>query len=233
MNSDLRFHHPAPTTRDGQSWRTIETKAGGRAKDGLALIRKLSQEPNDVPCALTIQPRGRFIQEQELGLGSKLDADRKTLPGSNVQRYSILYDDCVSEGLKFQELDNLLDVCVLLLFRDVVWLPQVSGEPHHLTDGSRAFADRKGFDLSQETESVWALLRDTLLLVIENGGTESFLITLLLGLMNLVLVQRSGQIAVVRGGAECVLESLGDEGTSVNERPRANWRSLGSVQPVK
>ena len=77
-----------------------------------------------------------FIKEQqELGLGSELDADRKTLPGFDVQRY----DDCVSEGLKFQELDNLLDVCVPLLFRDMVWLLQVSGEPHRLTEGSRAF----------------------------------------------------------------------------------------------
>ena len=69
-------------------------------------------------------------------------------------------------------------------------------------------ADRKGLDLSPETESVWALLGNPLLLVVKNGGTERFLITLLLGLLTLVLLQRANHVAVKSGGAERVLESL-------------------------
>ena len=109
-----------------------------RAKNGLTLVRKLPQEPNNVPRALTIQSRGRFVQEQQqLGLGGELDTYRKTLAGFDVQRY----DDRISEGLKLQEFDDLLDICVLLLLRDVVRLPQVSREPHGLTDSSCAFVD--------------------------------------------------------------------------------------------
>jgi len=50
-------------------------------------------------------------------------------------------------------------------------------------------ADREGFNLSIETKSVWALLRNTFLLVVKNGGAESLLVTFLLGLMGLVLPQ--------------------------------------------
>ena len=94
-----------------------------RAKDSLALVRQLPQEPDDVPRALAIQSRGRFVQEQQqFGLGGELDTDRKTLAGFDVQRH----DDRVGERLKFQEFDDLLDICVLLFLRDVVRLPQVS-----------------------------------------------------------------------------------------------------------
>ena len=94
-----------------------------RTKNGLALVRKLPQEPDNVPGALTIQSRGRFVQEQQqFGLGGKLDTDRKTFAGFDIQRY----DNRVGERLKFQEFDDLLDICVLLFLRDVVRLPQVS-----------------------------------------------------------------------------------------------------------
>ena len=56
------------------------------AKNGLTLVCKLPQEPNNVPCTLTIQSRGRFVQEQQqLGLGGELDTDRETLAGFDVQ----------------------------------------------------------------------------------------------------------------------------------------------------
>ena len=94
-----------------------------RAKNSLAIVCQLLQEPHDVPRALTIQSRGRFVQEQQqFGFGGELDTDRKTLAGFDVQRY----DDRISEGLEFQEFDNLFNICVLLLLRDVVRLPQVS-----------------------------------------------------------------------------------------------------------
>jgi len=81
-----------------------------RAKNGLALVRKLPQEPHDVPCALTIQSRGRFVQEQQqFWLGGELDTDRKTLAGFNVQRYG----NRVGERLKLQKFDDLLDIRAL------------------------------------------------------------------------------------------------------------------------
>ena len=58
-----------------------------RAKNGLALVRELPQEPDDVPRALTVQPGRRFIQEQqELRFRSEFDTDRKTLASFDVQR---------------------------------------------------------------------------------------------------------------------------------------------------
>jgi len=124
-----------------------------RAKDSLALVRQLPQEPDDVPCALTIQSRGRFVQEQQqFGLGGELDTDRKTLAGFDVQRH----DDRISKGLKFQEFDDFLDICVLLFLRDVVRLPQVSRKPHGLTDSSRALVYIHLFGVGSATSEVAA-----------------------------------------------------------------------------
>ena len=106
------------------------------AKNSLALVAELLQKPDNVPRALAVQPGCRFVQEQqEFGLGSKLNTDRETFASFDVQRE----DEGVGEGLKLQKLDDFLDVCVFLLLRDVIGLPQVSGEPHGLTDGSCAF----------------------------------------------------------------------------------------------
>ena len=56
--------------------------------------------------------------------------------------------------MKLQEFDDLLDVCVLLLLRDVIWLPQVSGEPHRLTDGGRAFVYIHLFGVGGSTSEI-------------------------------------------------------------------------------
>ena len=107
-----------------------------RTKNRLALVGELPQEPDDIPRALTVQSGRRFVQEQkELRLRGEFDTNRKALASFDVQRH----DDRIGQKLKLQELDDLLDVCVLLLLWNVVWLPQVSGEPHRLTDSSRAF----------------------------------------------------------------------------------------------
>ena len=107
-----------------------------RTKNGLPLVSELPQEPDDIPRALAVQSGRRLVQKQkELRLRSKFDANRKALASFDVQRH----DDRIGQKLKLQELNDLLDVCVLLLLWNVVWLPQVSGEPHRLTDGSRAF----------------------------------------------------------------------------------------------
>ena len=60
-------------------------------------------------------------------------------------------------------------------------------EPELVLNACSELTDCKGFDLSPETESVWALLRNTL--VFENDGTESFLVTLLLCLAGLVFLR--------------------------------------------
>ena len=58
-----------------------------RTKNGLALVREFLQEPDDVPCALTVQPGRWFIQEQqELGFRSEFNTNRKTLASFDVQR---------------------------------------------------------------------------------------------------------------------------------------------------
>jgi hypothetical protein len=122
-----------------------------RAKNSLALVGKLPQKPDDVPRALTIQPRRWFVQEQqEFGLGSELNTDRETFASFDVQGEH----KGVGEGLKLQKLDNLLDIGVFLLFRDVVRLPQVSGKPHGLTDGSCAFVYIHLFSVGSPTREV-------------------------------------------------------------------------------
>ena len=121
------------------------------AKNSLALVRKLPQKPDDVPRALTIQPRRRFVQEQQqFGLGGELNTDRETFASFDVQGE----DEGIGEGLELQEFDDFLDIGVFLLLRDVVRLPQVSGESHGLTDGSCAFVYVHLFSVGGSTGEV-------------------------------------------------------------------------------
>ena len=54
--------------------------------------------------------------------------------------------------------------------------------------------------------------RGTLVVVVENGGAESLLVTFLLSLIELVPLQRGGHLAVVIGGTECVFGDFGRRG---------------------
>ena len=100
-----------------------------RAKNGLALVRKLPREPEDVPRAPTIQPRRRYVQEhQQFGLGSELNTDREMFASFGIQGEH----EGIGEELKLQEVDNFFDIGVFLLLRDVIRLLQVSGESHGL-----------------------------------------------------------------------------------------------------
>jgi hypothetical protein len=92
-NSDLRFTTPLQQQETVEAGEQERRRLVNRAKNGLALVREFPQEPDDVPRALTVQSRGRFVQkQQELGFRSELDTDRKTLAGFDVQRY----DDRIS-----------------------------------------------------------------------------------------------------------------------------------------
>ena len=100
-----------------------------RAQDGLSMIRQLPQEPNDVPRALTVETRGRFIQEQEqLWLASELNTDRQPFSCFN----SKAGDQSISKWLEFEEFADLLHVGVLLGYGNFAGLTQVCGESHRL-----------------------------------------------------------------------------------------------------
>ena len=103
-------------------------------KNSLTRVREFPQEPNNIPRALAIQPRCRLVQkQQQLRFRSEFNADGKTLSSLDIERE----DNRICQRLKLQQLNNLLDIRILLLLRDVVRLPQVSGEPHRLTDSRR------------------------------------------------------------------------------------------------
>ena len=122
-----------------------------RAKNSLALVGELPQKPNNVPRALTIQPRCRFVQEQqEFGLGSELNTDRETFASFDVQREH----KGVGERLELQKLNDFLDVRVFLLLRDVIWLSEVSGEPHSFADGSCTLVHVHLFSVGGSTSEV-------------------------------------------------------------------------------
>ena len=80
-----------------------------RAQDGLALIRQLPQESDDVPRVLTIEIRGGFIQVES---ASEFHTDRHPLPCLTSE---IRYQG-VSERLEFEHIN------VLLGFSDLVGL---------------------------------------------------------------------------------------------------------------
>ena len=67
-------------------------------QDGLSMIYRLPQEPNDIPRALTIKARGRFVQEKEqLRLASEFNSDCQPLSCFD----SKTGDQSISEWLVF------------------------------------------------------------------------------------------------------------------------------------
>jgi hypothetical protein len=71
------------------------------AEDALASGSQLAQEPDDVEGALAIETRRRLVEEeQQLGLGRELDADRETLTRLNRQAKAGEADESVGEILE-------------------------------------------------------------------------------------------------------------------------------------
>ena len=109
-----------------------------RTQNSLSMICQLPQEPNDIPCALTIETRGWFIQEKEqLGLASELDTDRQPFSCFN----SKAGDQSVSEWLEFEEFDDFLHVSILLGFGNFARLTQIRRESHRLSNRCGALVD--------------------------------------------------------------------------------------------
>jgi hypothetical protein len=131
------------------------------AEDALASGSQLAQEPDDIEGALAIETRRRLVEEeQQLGLGRELDADRETLTRLNRQAKAGEADESVGKILELaanvrgaserrrssgaaslagdaQQLKNLLNVVVLLLLADVEGLAQVGRVAEGLADGRR------------------------------------------------------------------------------------------------
>jgi hypothetical protein len=55
-------------------------------QDSLSVFSKLSEELKNVPRGLRVQPRSRFIEEQEqFGLGNELDTNSQSLSLFDVE----------------------------------------------------------------------------------------------------------------------------------------------------
>ena len=115
------------------------------------MICQFPQEPNDVPRALTIETRGRFIQEQkQLWLASELNTDRQ--PFSRFD--SKAGDQSVSEWLEFEEFDDFFHVSVLLGYGNFAGLTQICGESHRLSNSRGALMNVHLFSYFEKSISL-------------------------------------------------------------------------------
>ena len=118
-----------------------------RAQDGLSMIRQLPQEPNDVPRALTVETRGRFIQEQEqLRLASELNTNRQPFSCFN----SKTGDQSISEWLEFEEFDDFFHVSILLGYGNFAGLTQICRESHRFSNSRGALVNVHLFSYSEK-----------------------------------------------------------------------------------
>ncbi len=106
-----------------------------RAKNRLSVVGELAQQSADRESRLTVQTRGRLVEEQQhRRLGSELDTDRDTLSVTNTQTESRVSNNSLGEILQLEQLDNVFDVLVLLLDGDIVALTEVSREAKSFTN---------------------------------------------------------------------------------------------------
>ena len=123
-----------------------------RTQDGLSMIRQLPQEPNDVPRALTVETRGRFIQEQEqLWLAGELNTDRQPLPCFN----SKAGDQSVSEWLEFEKFDDFFHVGVLLGYGNFAGLTQICRESHRFSNSRGTLMNVHLLSYFEQSFSLW------------------------------------------------------------------------------
>ena len=102
-----------------------------RAKDGLSVVGQSPEEAYNCPSALRIQPRSRFVQEQEkLRFGSKLDGNGQPLPVFDAQRA----DNSVCTLLQAAHQETFLSICHLLCLRNVPGLTKNCREKDCLAD---------------------------------------------------------------------------------------------------
>lgn len=134
----------------------MEVDEGGRETRQdtylLASSCELAEEAHNVVRRLPVETRGRLVQEQEqVGLGSKLDTDGDTLARLNRETVAGEADHAVREILELEELDDVLDIRVLLGLRDSLGLAEVRREPESLADGGSPLVDVELFGIRTAT----------------------------------------------------------------------------------
>ena len=125
-----------------------------RAENLLTGGGELSEESDKVVCGLTIETRGRLVQEQkQVRLGSELDTDgdslsrldRETVAAAGERSARVVRElgnsretnHRIREVLQLEQLNDILTVVVLLLLRNILRLTEVSGESESLSDSRR------------------------------------------------------------------------------------------------
>ena len=152
--STYRFTAPLQQQQPIETLEQERRRLMDRTQDRLPMVRQLPQEPDNVPCALAVETRGRFIKEEkQLRLASELYTNRQPLPcfDSKAQHQSI------SERLEFKEFKDFLHISVLLRFGDFVGLTQISREPQCFSNRCGPFVNVHLLSCFQ----IWISLRRT------------------------------------------------------------------------
>ena len=106
------------------------------AQNGLTALGELLKEIQNSPRSLRVETGSRLVnEEKKRRLGSKFDADCKTLPLLDVQAFTRDTNDGVGVLLHVEELNNLIDVSELLGAGNMGGLAEESTEVQGLTDG--------------------------------------------------------------------------------------------------
>lgn len=112
------------------------------AQDGLSSVGELLEHTADGEGGLTVQTRGRLVEEEEHGrLGSKFDTDSNTLSVSHSQTKGRVANDGIGELVKLEELDDVFDVLVLLLNGCLIRLSEISTESQSLSNTAHGLVD--------------------------------------------------------------------------------------------
>lgn len=117
-------------------------------QDGLTGGSKFSQETDNVEGALTVETGSRLVQEeQELGLGSQLDTDGKSLSSFDTETVTRETNHGVGEILEFQQFEDFLNIVVLFRLGDVGGLTEVGRVSHGFTNSGSPFVNVLLFDI--------------------------------------------------------------------------------------
>jgi len=98
-------------------------------EDGLAVGSQLPQEPNGVVRRLSVKTRSRLIKEdQDARLRDQFDANSNTLALFDAQTGADLADQGIRKIMKFQKVNDSVNILELLLARSVTALSKKGRE---------------------------------------------------------------------------------------------------------
>lgn len=113
-------------------------------EDGLADGSKLSKEADRVVRRLTIETRGRLVEEdQDTWLGNKFNANGDALALLNTQSSTDLTNKSIGKVVKLEEIDNGVDILELLRARGVTALAKQGRKFQRLSHGGIGLMDIK------------------------------------------------------------------------------------------